>query len=214
MGENTGLHKRRAEIASGLPVTELAKIFRTNILNVRRKLASVKPIGERAGDPVYDIADAAACLVKPRVDLGEYIKTLRPADVPVALQKQFWDSQLGRQKFEENAGQLWRTEKVQTAVGDVFKVVRQKVRLFSDSVDRESALTEEQRAIITRMADELLEDMFKAVVEHFSDYDASAERDDIYENGPPKADAPGEADEPEEGAEPEEAASDDPYHGL
>lgn len=214
MGENTGLHKRRAEIASGLPVTELAKIFRTNNLNVRRKLASVKPIGERAGDPVYDIADAAACLVKPRVDLAEYIKTLRPADVPVALQKQFWDAQLGRQKFEEQAGQLWRTEKVQTAVGDVFKVVRQKVRLFADAVDRESALNEEQRVILTRMSDELLEDMFKAVVEHFTDYDSSEERDDIYENGPPAAaPLPDEVtgDEPDETEEP---AADDGWGGL
>lgn len=214
MGENTGLHKRRAEIASGLPVTELAKIFRTNNLNVRRKLASVKPIGERAGDPVYDIADAAACLVKPRVDLAEYIKTLRPADVPVALQKQFWDAQLGRQKFEEQAGQLWRTEKVQTAVGDMFKVVRQKVRLFADAVDRESALNEEQRVILTRMSDELLEDMFKAVVEHFTDYDSSEERDDIYENGPPAPEPlPDEVtgDGPDE---PEEPAADDGWGGL
>lgn len=185
MGENTGLHKRRAEIASGLPVTELAKLFRTSLLNVRRKLANVRPIAERAGDPVYDIAEAAEWLVKPKVDVAEYIKSLRPADVPVALQKQFWDSQLGRQKFEENAGHLWRTEKVQMAVGDLFKVIRQKVRLFSDSVERETALSEEQRVIITRMADELLEDMYKAVVEHFADYDATEERDDIYENGPP-----------------------------
>lgn len=195
MGENTGLHKRRAEIASGLPVTELAKIFRTSILNVRRKLADVKPIGERAGDPVYDIAEAAEWLVKPKVDLAAYIKTLRPADVPVALQKQFWDAQLGRQKFEEQAGHSWRTEKVQEAIGDVLKVVRQKVRLFTDTVDRESTLTEEQRAIVTRLSDELLEDMYKGVLEHFQDYDDTNERDDIYENGPPQPAAIAEGEE-------------------
>lgn len=186
MGENTGFHKRRAEIASGLPVTELAKIFRTNVLNVRRKLAAVKPIGDRMGDPVYDIADAAEWLVKPKVDIAEYIKALRPGDVPVALQKQFWDAQLGRQKFDEQAGHSWRTEKVQTAFGDVFKIVRQKVRLFTDTVDRESTLSEEQRAIITRLADELLEGAYRSVLEHFEDYDATGERDDIYENGPPQ----------------------------
>ena len=195
MGENTGLHKRRAEIAGGLPVTELAKIFHTSILNVRRKLADVRPIGERSGDPVYDIAEAAEWLVKPKVDLAEYIKTLRPADVPVALQKQFWDAQLGRQKFEELAGHSWRTEKVQTAIGDVLKVVRQKVRLFSDTVDRESTLNEEQRVILQRLSDELLEDMYKGVLEHFRDYDDTNERDDIYENGPPTPPALDEADD-------------------
>lgn len=203
MGENTGLHKRRAEIAGGLPVTELAKIFRTNVLNVRRKLAGVKPIGDRMGDPVYDIADAAEWLVKPKVDIAEYIKALRPGDVPVALQKQFWDAQLGRQKFDEQAGHSWRTEKVQTAFGDVFKIVRQKVRLFTDTVDRESTLSEEQRVIVTRLADELLESAYRSVLEHFEDYDGSGERDDIYENGPPQ---PKTA--------PDDEADDDGWGGL
>jgi hypothetical protein len=183
--ESTGLHKRRAELASGLPVTELATLFRTNRQNVRKKLAGVKPIGDRAGDPVYDIYDAAQVLVKPNVDLAEYIKTMRPNDVPPALQKQFWDGQLGRQKFEELAGNLWRTEKVQLAMADLLKIVRQQIQLMSDTVERETGLTEEQRKIIFGISDNVQDSLHKAVLNHFQNYTPVDERDPVFEHGPP-----------------------------
>lgn len=212
MGENTGLHKRRAEIASGLPVTELAKLFRTNILNVRRKLAGVKPIGDRAGDPVYDICDAAQMLVKPNIDIAEYIKTMRPNDVPAALQKQFWDAQLGRQKFEENAGHLWRTEKVQLAMADLLKIVRQQLQLLADTVERETSLTPEQRAVINRIADDVQDSTYKKMVGHFSNYTPEDERDPVFEHGPP-AQHVDFGDEDDGGEEPASAESDE-WGGL
>lgn len=199
-----GLHQIRSEIMTGLPITELAKMFRTSNQNVRRKLASVKPVGERAGDPIYNIADAAPFLVKPQIDLEEYIKTLRPVDMPVAIQKQFWDSQNGRLKFMQDAEHLWHTVKVQHVIGELYKVVRQRVQLMADTVERQVGITDEQRKIIQGISDGMLNDLHDSVIEHFKDFKLEGERDDIFENGVPMAQV----------APDDIADDDDPFGGL
>lgn len=198
-------HKIRHEIMAGLPITALANMFRTSRQNVRRKLAGIKPVGDRHGDPIYDIAEAAQCLVKPQVDLAAYIKTLRPVDVPVALQKQFWDGQNGRLKYMEEAGDLWRTAKVQYLIGELFKLIRQRVQLLADTVERQTGLTDAQRKIITGISDAMLIDLSHTITEAFKGYEAKDERDDALENGPPDTISMGD-DSPED--------SDDENGGL
>lgn len=202
--------ERKSFIMEGVPVTTLADMFRTTRQVVRRKLADVKPIGFRDGNPMYDIAEAASWLIKPRVDLAEYIKTLRPNDVPVALQKQFWDAQNGRLKYMTEAEQLWHTVKVQMAVGELFKLVRQRVQLLADTVERQTGLTDEQRRIIEGISDAMLEDLHASVVEHFKDYKLDGERDDVFENGPPSMVSLDDEDDVLNGA----ADDFDPFGGL
>lgn len=192
--EPKGMHEFRRQMQQGVSATFLAEVFHVSPHVVRRKINALKPVGERGGDPIYDLAEAAQYLVKPRVDLAEYIKNLRPQDAPVALQKQFWDSQNGRLKYMQEAGELWHTFRVQTAVVDILKVVRQQVRLFSDTVERKTELTEKQRALILGMSDGLLNDMYKAIAEHFGNYDAEGERDEVFEKGPPVPPPVGEDD--------------------
>lgn len=184
--EVKGFHKRRAEMQEGVSCTFLAEAFHVSPHVVRRKLNSLKPVGERGGDPIYDLAEAAQYLVKPRVDLAAYIKNLRPQDVPVALQKQFWDSQNGRLKYMQEAGELWRTEAVQHLVGDLYKLIRQRVQLLADTVERQTGLTDEQRRIIMAISDNMLIDLSASIKEAFTEYEQQhSERDDVYENGPP-----------------------------
>lgn len=183
--EPKGMHEFRRQLQQGVSATFLAEMFHVSPHVIRRKINSLKPVGERGGDPIYDLAEAAQYLVKPRVDLAEYIKNLRPQDAPVALQKQFWDSQNGRLKYMLEAGELWRTEAVQHLVGDLYKLIRQRMQLLADTIERETSLTDEQRAIITRTADDTLISLTQTITEAFSDYEASKERDDVFENGPP-----------------------------
>lgn len=199
--EPKGMHQFRREMQQGVSATFLAEAFHVSPHVVRRKLNSLKPVGERGGDPIYDLAEAAQFLVKPRVDLAAYIKTLRPQDVPVPLQKQFWDSQNGRLKYMQEAGELWRTEAVQHLVGDLYKLIRQRVQLLSDTVERQTGLTDEQRRIITAISDNVLIDLSAAIKEAFAKYEAQQERDDVYENGPP-------------GQEPIEDDENDHFEGL
>ena len=132
----------------GVPVSLLADMFHTSRQNVRHKAGRRETDRIPRRKPLYDIAHAAERLVKPKVDLAAYIKTLRPADVPVALQKQFWDAQNGRLKYMTDAEDLWHSVKVQMAIGDLFKLIRQRVQLLADTVERQTGLTDEQRRII------------------------------------------------------------------
>lgn len=196
--DSTGFHKRRAEIQEGVSCTFLGQVFHMAPSAVRRKINSLKPVGERGGDPIYDLAEAAQFLVKPRIDLAEYIKTLRPQDVPVALQKQLWDSQNSKLRYMQDAGELWHTHKVQHVVAELFKTIRQRVLLMADTLDRRGGLTDVQRKAITEISDNLLLDLGKAITEQFKDYEAKGERDDVFENGPPQPGPIGDDQEDDE----------------
>lgn len=186
-------------LMQGLPVSTLARLFRLERDTIRRKIADLKPIGERKGVPLYNIADVAERVVTPKVDLEAYLKKLRPQDMPQAIQKSFWDAQNGRLKFMQDAGHLWRTERVQQTIAELFKIVRQRTLLFADTVERQTSLTEDQRRVIQAMADGLLDDMHAAIVENFKNSPVEGGRDDIFENGPPKANVAEDEEEDEWG---------------
>lgn len=197
--EDIGYRRVYDWLMKGLPVSTIARLFRMEVDTVRRKIRDLKPVGERNGYPLYNVAEAAEFLVQPKVDLEAYLKKLRPQDMPQGIQKQFWDAQNGRLKFMADAGHLWRTDRVQHVVADAFKVIRQRVLLFADTVDRQTGLEEAQRAIVQNMADGLLNDLHDAIIEHFKNLPPDMERDEIYEKGPPGATLNKSTDEDEWG---------------
>lgn len=170
---------------STLSVSALSGMFRMSVATIRRKLASVSPSGYRRGSPVYDVYDAAPFLVKPQFDIEKYIRELKPTDLPASLQKDFWNAQIARQKFEEEAGKLWRSERVTKVLVETFKLLREQIVLFGDNASRQTGLTPEQRKLIDSMTDSLLDALHNAVVTHFAGYDTAGERDDLLENGMP-----------------------------
>lgn len=198
-------------VARGLPVSLLADVFGCSKHTVRRKVANLKPVGGKEAEPLYDLREAAEVLVKPKGDMAEYIKNLRPQDVPPALQKQFWDAQNSRLKYMEDAGQLWHTTRVQMAIGELFKLIRQRVQLLADTTERQIGLTDAQRAIIEGMSDSLLEDLHEQIIALFAEMKLDGERDETFENGPPMV----SFDDDEEPDPSNNFGSDhDPYEGL
>ena len=171
----------------GVPISTMARIFRTEVDTARRKLAGLKPIGERNGYPTYNVAEAAEYLISPKIDVEAYLKKMRPQDMPQAIQKQFWDAQNARLKFMADAKHLWRTDTIQYALSDIFKTVRQRVLLFSDTVERQTGLTEEQRNLVQGMADGLLDDLRESIIKSAQNLPVEANRDEMFESGPPKA---------------------------
>lgn len=185
---NTGFREARREVTSAVSASTLGTIFGTSTEKVRERIGHLTPVAEFNGAPLYRIRDAAPYLVRPAgIDLEEVVRGLKPAQLPTALQKDFWAAQISRQKYEAEAGQLWYTDKVRVALGDIFKVIRQRVMQFSDTVDRQAGLTVPQRRLITELSDGLLEEMHTAIVEHFKDFSHGDERDELFEKGPPKA---------------------------
>ncbi len=145
----------------------LGQVFGMDNREVARRIVNLKSSGERDGHPTYDLAEAARHLVDPIIDMEAYIKSLKPADLPVPLQRAFWDGKLARQKYEEIAGQLWRTEKVMDVFVDVFKRVRSTMVMFDDTVESAIGVNEAQRKIIRQMADQLLNDVRAALIDQF-----------------------------------------------
>lgn len=153
-------------LTTGLTITALSRLFRMDKKTVGDLLVGLEPSGEVSGFPIYHIASAASRLVAPSDEqVTALIKKMNPSKLPVKLRKEFWDSALSRQKYEENAGDLWRTVDVQELLIDVFKTMRTQIMLFSDTVDREVNLTNAQRCLIQEMSDDLLQQVSKALIE-------------------------------------------------
>jgi hypothetical protein len=181
----TWSHTRDMLIA-GLTASDLAKLFRVENRKVKEVVGALKPTGVRYRRPIYAVADVAPLVIKPLIDVEAHIRKLKPKDLPPALQKAFWDAQEARQSFEEKAGNLWHTSRVQEVIGKLVMLIRQRIVLATDQLDRMAPLTDEQRQAVQAMFDAMLGEMQSAVVEAFKDYKGDGDRQDIFENGPPK----------------------------
>jgi hypothetical protein len=157
----------KAIIYEGVSVSQLGAIFGIDNRTVTRKINGLSPCGTRVGHAIYELKEAAAYLVDPKGDIGEYIKKMNHRDLPPLLLKEFWTGQNARLKFEEEQGDLWRTEKVIEHMGEVFKTLRMTILLTRDRVERETELTDRQRLIIDNIIDGALGNMHLALVEQF-----------------------------------------------
>jgi hypothetical protein len=177
--------EERAAIFGGLSVRELASLFNMPYQTVHKRIAVVEPAGQRNGGPVYRIPDVAPYLVKPAFDLNDYIRKLKPKDLPAALQKNFWDAQKARQSYELEAGNLWHTSRVQDVIIKLMVIFRQQVTLATDNVDRLAPLSNDQRTLVQGLFDQVISDMQTEVTKAFADYTGKGDRQDLYEEGPP-----------------------------
>lgn len=150
----------------GVSTAWLAAAFRMDNNTVKKRLVDCPEIGKGKGNsPLFDLAQAAGYLVKPKVDIRTWIKSLRPADLPSYMQSEFWDAQNKRQKFEENAGDLWRTDKVIALYAETFKLIKDTMNMWVDNIQKHEGLTPEQRKILVSEVDALQNEIYKRVAE-------------------------------------------------
>ena len=171
---------QRNAIALGVSVGVLAQLFNKTPAEVKKAVSCLTPKDYRNKKPVYDIAESAQLLVNPIIDVATWMKQLKPSDMPTQLQKDFWQGQLTRQKFEAEAKHYWRTDKVQKVLATIFGTVRQRIMLFTDTVDQQTGLTPAQRTIIQTMCDGLLKDISEQIRCDFAFYDEN-DRDELLE---------------------------------
>lgn len=151
-------------VFAGVTRTWLADVFRMDSTTVKKRLSNCPTSGKRRGHPVYDLVLAAQYLVPPRVDVSEYIKAMRPNDLPPILQSAYWDAQKKRQDWEINAGELWKTDDVVEVFSETFKVIKTSVMLWSDNLEQTHGLTDTQRKALTEMSDALMADIYTSLV--------------------------------------------------
>lgn len=148
------------DVYRGVSINWLKEAFRMDRSTVKRRIADLAPLKYARGNiAIYDFVQAASCLVKPKLDIGELVKTMKPEDLPNDLQKEYWEALLKRQKYKHQAGEFWHTEDVINVFGEAFKHIKESTQLWVNALDRQTGLTPEQVKLLTQLADNLLEDI-------------------------------------------------------
>lgn len=160
-GSLSGVNMDINLVLKGVTVTWLAQAFGMSPVSVKTKLRMCPHRGETKAGYLYDVREAAPYLIKPVRDLKEYLKSIKPEELPTKLQEKYWRALMQRIKYEERAGTLWRTETVLFVLGEVFQTIKFSLQLWADNLDRETGLTSEQRELLRRMVDSLQDEIYQ-----------------------------------------------------
>ncbi|ARB05701.1 putative terminase small subunit [Synechococcus virus S-ESS1] len=155
----------------GVTVSFLAQVFRMDPAKVKRLLVNcpikeTRKRGTTQTQHLYDLAQASQYLVEPKISVEEVLAQIKREDLPPAINTAFWDAQLKRQKWEENAGQLWRTETIRSVIGGMFQTIKFTIQLWADTIERQKGLSEEQRDLLNDMTDQLQQQIFVSLEEN------------------------------------------------
>lgn len=159
------------QVLGGVTASWLAQAFGMDPKDVKRKLAGCPALteGNETGrgyqGRTYELKAAAAYLIKPKISAANFLRAVKKAELPSTLQQSFWDAMLKRQKYEENAGDLWRTDAVRQVLGETFQGLKFTMQLWIDTVERTTGLTGEQRKLLTELVDSLQGDLYRSLVE-------------------------------------------------
>lgn len=153
-------------VLNGVSISWLMQAFHMDRMTVKKRLKGLAyKRMERNNQPVYDFVEACQCLVKPVLDITAFIKSLNVRELPPLLQREFWDARTKRQKYLENAGDLWRTSDVREAFADIFKLLKTAMQLWVDSLDRQVTLAPDQHALLVLAVDGLQSDIHKRILD-------------------------------------------------
>lgn len=157
-------------VHGGVSVAMLGEIFHLDSRDVKKRLrGKVNPCsGTRDTFLKYRIREAAPYLVEGNVDAEALLQNVQPNKWPPVLQDAFWKAQNNRQKWEENRGDLWRTERIYEVLTEAFKEIRLTILMFADTISQRTELTPEQRRIVQQLGDGLIESLGRRITEHFT----------------------------------------------
>lgn len=150
-------------VMRGVTLNWLSQVFGIPHGKVKYLLKDCPIKAQHKNGAIYELKVAASYLVKPVVDVEEYMKTLKIEDLPTRLQDQYWSAMNKRQKWEENAGLLWRTERVSAAVGELLLFVKESANLFVQNLETTTEVTPRQRELLEGMTRGMLGELFKRI---------------------------------------------------
>lgn len=150
-----------------LPVSQnfLVEVWGMDPETVKKRLLKCPVVGTHANRDVYDFKTACEYLLKPRMDIETFLKTLNPADMPNAVNKTFWEALRGKLKFQIEAGEAWATEDVLDVFGRVFMTIKERTKLWVENVRETAALGDEGNQKFTEMVDDYLTNLHSELIE-------------------------------------------------
>lgn len=164
-----GPHLSLDHVMKGVTIGWLAQAFGLNHTQVKNKLRECPPLRAYRGGFVYDIRVAATYLVKPRFNIEEFIKHATVHDLPARLQKEFWGAKQARLSYEEEAGHLWRSDKVMEVYGKIFLLVKSMHQQWAAKLETTVGLSDAQLSLLTKLIDELQNELYKSSVKTIGD---------------------------------------------
>jgi DNA-binding ferritin-like protein (Dps family) len=160
-------------VLEGVSKSVLAKMFGMNRNTVITKLKGVAPDGQRGTNPIYKIGNVAARLMgTDDVTKSGEVDVNDPSKMLPDMRKDYWDAIAKEQKAKEIMGELWPTEQVIEMAGNAFKIMKQKVQLFEDTLSQRTEFTEEQRSILNQLTDSLLNETRQTLIDDLQEDDA------------------------------------------
>lgn len=163
-----GLDVPEREFFQPVGTSFLAKVLRLNQETVRNRLVNVTPVGSAGSGsqhrPLYDFASTVPYLIKPKMDIRTYLRSLNPADMPTNISKVFWEAERIRNKTLLETGEAWPTEKVLEVMGQVFMMIKDRMPLITEGM-REEGLTDKQLEHLQAACDQFQRDLHEALVE-------------------------------------------------
>lgn len=150
-------------------ITFLAEVLQKDRKTVTKRLSELPPVAQHRGNiPLYDFRQAIGYLVAPRVDarkIEDVLRKMGPGALPPTLSKDIWDAKLKQQKWEENAGDLWRTADILEVLGEAFQRLKTTTQLWVDQLDDTHALPAPVRRDLIDLVDGLQVDLHRTLVE-------------------------------------------------
>lgn len=150
---------------NGVTVDWLRRAFHLGEPACKAKLKGcpIKAMGPY-GAPIYDLGVAASYLVKPHVDLKSALKDITVDDLPDKLREPFWNARLKQQRYEKNAGELWRTEAVIALFGSVLKDIKERMRLIADLSEKALGLSPEQLQGLREIVNDVQSEIYNHIM--------------------------------------------------
>ena len=157
---------KTADLTEHVSAHMLGQIFGMTPVDVNRRLqncAFVVTPGQKTRR--YKIKDAAEYLVRPKFEAEDFIAIMKRSELPNSINKEFWDAMLKKQKWEEGAGDLWRTTLIREKLAEMFQNMKFTMQLWVDSLGQQTKLTNDQRELLSDMVDALQLDIYGSLVD-------------------------------------------------
>lgn len=148
-------------------ISFISKVMRMNLETVQKRLRTVTPVGHAGtaqNRPMYDFVTAVEHIVKPKMNLRTYLRSLNPADMPQNISKVFWEAERIRTKALVEAGEAWPTEAVLQVMSQANKMVNDRIPLLIEAM-REEGLSDDQMKKLETACDQFRNDVHEAYVE-------------------------------------------------
>lgn len=165
-----GKYKKTADeqaidVLGGVPMRWFTLVMNIDLKYVKKAVEGIKPVAVRnSGVKLYSIREVMPRLIKPSVPMEEYLKNLDPEDLPEKLRETYWNVQKKSQHVRQVAGELWKTTDVIEVIGEVFKHIKNTIMMWTDTIEEQTDLTDEQRKIIVKLGNDLQQDIHNTVI--------------------------------------------------